>query len=57
MSNKKISKNDDGLNLIALGVPSNVTHMKSGNTLCSNDSLVILQNGATTLEIRTAPKF
>ncbi|CAF3535510.1 unnamed protein product [Rotaria socialis] len=57
MSNQEISEKDDRFKLMELGIPYNVTHMKSGNTLCSDDSLVILQNGATTLEIRTPPKF
>lgn len=56
MSNKK-TKNDNELRLNELGIPMHVAHVKPGNTLYANDNIVILQNGATTLEVCTAPKF
>ncbi|CAF1141159.1 unnamed protein product [Rotaria sp. Silwood1] len=56
-SDKTLNDNDDELKLNKLNLPSYVSHLKNGNTLCTNDNLLILQNGSTTLEIRTQPKF
>ncbi|CAF1079749.1 unnamed protein product [Rotaria sordida] len=56
-SDKQSNDNDDELKLNELKLPIYVSHLKSGNTLCANDNLLILQNGSTTLEIRTLPKF
>ncbi|CAF2920910.1 unnamed protein product [Rotaria sp. Silwood2] len=56
-SDKQLNDNDDGLKLNQLKLPMYVSHLKNGNTLCTNDNLLILQNGSTTLEIRTPPKF
>jgi hypothetical protein len=46
-----------GLALNKLTVPLHISHLKPGNTLCANDNVLILQDGPTTIEIRTPPKF
>jgi hypothetical protein len=50
-------KDDDELHLNYLTVPNFVAHVKAGNTLCTDDEILILQNGSTTVEIRIPPKF
>ena len=40
-----------------LTIPTQIYHLQAGNTLCSNDQVVVLQNGSTTIEFRIPPKF
>jgi hypothetical protein len=53
----KETDDDDELNLNYLTVPSCIAHVKAGSTLCTNDEILILQDGATTIEVRLPPKF
>jgi len=48
---------DDSLQLNKLTVPFYVSHVKPGSSLATNGDIVVIQDGSTTLEIRTAPKF
>ena len=47
----------DALHLNHLTVPIYTGHIKPGNTLCANDNLFVVQNGPTSIEVRSAPKF
>jgi hypothetical protein len=48
----------DEFSVNRLIVPDYISHVKTGNTLCSNDNnMLILQDGPITLDIRFAPKF
>lgn len=47
----------DVLHLNNLTVPVYIAHIKPGNTLCANENLFVVQNGPTSIEVRTAPKF
>lgn len=40
-----------------LTIPTQVYHLQAGNSLCWNDQILILQDGATTIEFRSPPKF
>lgn len=48
---------DDGFNLNHLTIPSYISHIKPGTTICANDNSFLVQDGSTTIEIRTPPKF
>jgi hypothetical protein len=48
---------NDELNLSRLTIPVYIYHVKSGNTLCSNDNVLLLQNGSTTIEFCLLPKY
>ena len=45
------------LKLNQLTVPKQVFHVQGGNTLCSNDQILLLQDGSTTVEFRLPPNF
>ncbi|CAF1113041.1 unnamed protein product [Rotaria sordida] len=47
----------DGFRLNQLTEPTYISHVKTGNTLCSNDHILLFQDGSTTIEFRTPPKF
>lgn len=53
----KDEKDDDGLNLNHLTVPIYVAHVKPGSTVSANDDSFLIQDGSTTIEIRTPPTF
>jgi hypothetical protein len=38
-------------------LPSELSHVKSGNTLCSIDSVMLIQDGSTTIEFRLLPNL
>lgn len=48
---------DETFNVNDLTVPTYITHIKPGNTLCANHDTFVVQNGPTTLEVRTPPNF
>ncbi|CAF2447024.1 unnamed protein product [Rotaria sp. Silwood2] len=50
-------ENPDEFRLNQLTQPIYISHVKTGNTLCSNDHILLLQDGSTTIEFRTPPKF
>ena len=54
---KEAIENDESFTLNDLKIPLHVSHVKPGNTLCTNDEFLILQNGSTTIEIRSPPQF
>ena len=56
-SNKSTKSNDHEFNLTRLTIPVYMCHFKVGHALCSNDTLLIAQNGPTTIEVRMPPKF
>lgn len=45
------------LKLNQLTVPKQVFHIQGGNTFCSNDQILLLQDDSTTVEFRLPPKF
>ena len=57
MSNKKTEENTDQIHIEDLKLPIHVSHVKPGNTLCSNDQVILIQDGSTTIEFRLPPKF
>lgn len=48
---------DDDMKLNELTVPIYVSHVKPGSTLATNGELIVIQDGSTTIEVRTPPKF
>ncbi|CAF4805755.1 unnamed protein product [Rotaria sp. Silwood1] len=47
----------DEFRLNQITQPIYVSHVKTGSTLCSNDHILLLQDGSTTIEFRGYPKF
>ena len=43
--------------LTRLTTPSYLAHLKSGNTLSTNGTLLVLQDGSGTIQVRTPPDF
>ena len=56
-SNKSGKADVHEFNLTNLTIPIYMSHFKVGNTLCSNETFLIAQNGPTTIEVRMPPKF
>ena len=47
----------DPWNLSQITVPLYISHARPGATLCAGDDLLLFQDGSTTIEIRSPPKF
>ena len=50
-------QDEDVIKLNELTVPIYVSHVKPGTSLATNGEFLVIQDGSTTIEIRTPPKF
>src|SRR4051794_17056940 len=54
---KEEEQDDNKFHINRLTIPISISHLKTGNTLSTNDDILVIQDGSTTIEIRTPPKF
>lgn len=50
-------KTDSSFLFNNLTIPTEISHIKAGHTLCVNEKLLVVQDGPTTLEIRLIGEF